>query len=186
MSHFPRLILLAILIVLSMAAAFFTWRTHEALEGFDETEAQSVLADGGSAYERRIYIMKLFDVLLKRKATSTELHEYALMDTDAEVLKAIMTRFNVSEPTQAQNAQLTETSTSTSAGPDNLAEGVTAASAPASGPDPGPSPSPGPSPVPTPLQKPKGEVVCLDKADLVRNIQDIMDHLASFRSSISS
>lgn len=208
MSHYPRLILLVVLVLFSMTAAYFTWRTHEALEGFDETEAQAVLADGGTAYERRIYIMKLFDVLLKRKATSAELQEFLVMDTDAEVLQAIMTQFNVAAPTKEQsNALVVNTDLPPPA----------SATVPAPPPPPAPAPALPPPPVLATSKAPanvpaeaaqgvnppkevqssspgagagagagKGEIVCLDKEHVQRNIQDIMDHLAHFRSTISS
>ncbi|MEW5315119.1 MAG: hypothetical protein WDW38_006570 [Sanguina aurantia] len=202
MSHVPRLVVLAVLIILSMAAAFFTWRTHEALEGFDESEAQAVLADGGTAYDRRIYIMKLFDVLLKRKATSDELLELSALDTDAEVLNTVMTRFKLASPTRAQEELLADTGASAAPKAAAVAAAASTSAAAALPPtlvsstatplDSDPQ-APGPTvnvaaavTAPIPKPKPKGEVVCLNKEDVQRNIQDIMDHLASFRTSISA
>lgn len=95
MGHLPRLMLLAVLVVATMAAAFYTWRSRDALEGFDEEEASAIIADGGSNYDKRMYVMKLFDALLKRKATSAELDEFAVMGSDTKILGTVIERYQV-------------------------------------------------------------------------------------------
>lgn len=105
MGHLPRLVLLAVLVLASMAAAFYTWRTRDALEGFDEEEARAVMADGGSNYDKRIYIMKIFDALLKRKATAAELEEFSKKGSDSEILTTVLARYKVTKPERYSDAE---------------------------------------------------------------------------------
>lgn len=202
MSHIPKLILLAILILLSMAAAFFTWRTHENLEGFDGDEAHKILADGGTDYDKRIYVMKLFDVLLKRKASSDELKEYSGMKSDLDILSAVTTKFMASTaPAPAPAPASTHTPHKegmVDAEDDGEGEAhATSYEDPQQDalPPPLPSQSPlPPPPHPTPattlipsrqMSVPKDGMVCLNKQEFQRNIQDIMDQLASFKETLA-
>lgn len=184
--HTPKLILLAILILVSMAAAFFTWRANENLEGFNDSEALAILADGGSEYERRLYVMKLFEILLKRKATSDELHKFSAMGSDAEILSTITAMIKPASERVMEHGKEHETR-----------NGVTVVEEdrlPLERPPMIPTPD---SPVvhtisgqaQTPTSAPslaqtRGEKVCVDKEIVQKDIQDIMDHLASFRRSL--
>lgn len=95
MGHLPRIILLVVLVILSLGTAFYTWRTHEALEGFSEEEAYSVLADEGSHYQMRIYVMKIFDALLKRKPSPDELDTYSTMTSETAVLNSVLEQYHL-------------------------------------------------------------------------------------------
>lgn len=103
MRHARRLMLLITLILASIAAAFYTWRTQDSLEGFQDDEASAVLADGGEDYSRRMHVMKLFDALLKRKATSGELDEFA-NGTDAEILQKVLDRVHPKDAGESVDA----------------------------------------------------------------------------------
>lgn len=205
MSHIPKLILLAILIFLSMAAAFFTWRTHENLEGFDDDEAHKILADGGTEYDKRIYVMKLFDVLLKRKASSDELKEYSAMNSDLDILSAVTTKFMAgTAPTPAPapaatpsppkegmvDAEDTEEGEAHATRYEDLQDALPPPP-PLLPPPPlasPPHPASALAPAPSSSQQisfPKDGMVCLNKQDFQRNIQDIMDQLASFKGFLS-
>lgn len=116
--HTPRLVLLAFLVVVSMAAAFYTWRSHDALEGFEEEEAQEVLADSGSDYAKRMYVMKLFDALLKRKASADELDHFSKLGGDTDILNAIIAlvkRSGSTDPDHKTGAIVQETADPVSA-----------------------------------------------------------------------
>lgn len=95
MGHLPRIILLVVLVIFSLGAAFYTWRTHESLEGFSEEEAYSVISDDGSHYHMRIYVMKIFDALLKRKPTSDELDTYSSMQSETDVLNNVLEHYRI-------------------------------------------------------------------------------------------
>lgn len=100
---FPRLVLLLVLILASVTAAFYTWRSRDAMEGFQDDEAIAVLADGGSDYAKRMYVMKLFDALLKRKATPRELEKFAAMKDDTQILNAVIETHRSSDDPPAQD-----------------------------------------------------------------------------------
>lgn len=103
-SHTPRLVMLGVLVLLSLTAAFFAWRQHDALEGFDADEAAAAVIEGPSGYDRRMHVMKLFDALLRRKPSSDELERFTRMDSEASVLQAVL------ELKASQNADATTSS----------------------------------------------------------------------------
>lgn len=95
MGHLPRIILLVVLVIFSLIAAFYTWRTQESLEGFSDEEAYSIIADNGTNYKMRIYVMKIFDALLKRKPTPDELDTYSSMSSETLVLNSVLEQYHV-------------------------------------------------------------------------------------------
>lgn len=186
--HFPRLMLLAVLVIATVTAAFYTWRAREALEGFDEEEVQAVISDEGTGYDRRLYVMKLFDALLRRKATAAELEEFSKIGTDAEVLKRVIDKTGSSTD---KIAAFTE--------PEVRAPTPVPPPAPTPVPTQVPTSAPVPVSVPAATAKtaanvkptaiappPPSDQVCLDKAQLLQSVNDISDRLSGIQSMITS
>lgn len=162
---FPRLVLLVVLILASVTAAFYTWRTRDSLEGFEDEEATSVLADGGADYAKRLYVMKLFDALLRRKATATEIERFTSMGNDTDILNAVLAL---------------STADSTNAPADS------AVNVPVNEPVK-PEPEPAPTQVPTPtLPQVPTPVDPVSKQQLLQHLQDITDRAARSHALIKA
>lgn len=184
----PRLVLLAVLIIASVAAAFYTWRTRDALEGFDDEEAKAVIADGGSNYDKRIYIMKIFDVLLRRKATAAELEQYSKKDSDTDILSAVVAKYKVVTGTPSSE-KYTDTAPGSDKVKDDDTASVTAGTAAAAA-DSDAEVKDNKKIVKTAskteIQKKDDDRVCLNKHDLLQNLNDITDRVSRFQSLVNS
>lgn len=172
MRHVPRLILLITLILASVVAAFYTWRTQDSLEGFLEDEAHAVLADGGAEYAKRMYVMKLFDALLKRRATSSELDEFSRIELDTDILTAVIDRYHPG----GDNVSNKSASAASAATPADAAPAATPATATTSPAATAPTSA-------TPLQ-PAVISPAANKQQLLHLLQDISDRAAESHAMI--
>jgi cbb3-type cytochrome oxidase subunit 3 len=98
---FVYFILFMGLAALCMAFYIYTMHKKEKFEDagdhFDEEDDAKSKAsnDDDNMYRNRVLVMKLFDTLLLRKATHTEIEKYSGAGTESDIVKHIMTDYHV-------------------------------------------------------------------------------------------
>ena len=58
-----------------------------------EAEDQS-----GKGYESRMYVMKVFDLVMNRKPTTEEIAKYSILGNEQDILVAVLKEFNKTDP----------------------------------------------------------------------------------------
>ena len=93
------LVVFFVLAVVAGAAYAFTQMKadkesfEDAGDAYDEKEEDAASASG--LYGKRVLVMKLFDTLLARKATLTEIEKYSGVGTETDIVRGIMTGYHI-------------------------------------------------------------------------------------------
>lgn len=206
-AHAPRIVLLIALTLGALAVCFYAWQQKESLEGFDDGEVPDGTVDptyySPAAYDNRLYIMKLIDMLKKRKATKEEIGRYSRLQSQAEIMKAIMAdesrddeeyvaaaaasaasaaAASATAPATAAAAIDPTTAAQIKAANDAATVAATAASNVATVAAAAAAAASNPTPAPAPL--PQSTVVGITFAELAARVDDILDLTQKLNSRI--